>query len=162
MKLYLVRHAHAVSEEEDANRPLSPRGREVALAMAEWIAPVITDDLAGILTSPLVRAKETARIFADAFGMQKLVREVKGLQPEDDPEVIQAVLENRTAPLMLIGHEPHLGRLASLLVTGNRDHPLLIMKKGSVVCLRGENDGDGTWVLEWALKPKLLPGCREE
>jgi phosphohistidine phosphatase len=63
---------------------------------------------------------------------------------------------------VIVGHEPHLGRLVSLLLTGDAERPLVLLKKGGAVCLRGEPGGGGGWLLEWALKPKLLSGIQED
>lgn len=161
MRLYLMRHAHALSEEEDAKRPLSDKGLAAAVRVAEFVAPML-EDIGGILHSPLPRSRETAVILAKALGKPRLLREVKGIEPEDDPDEFLSVLQGRSAPLVVVGHEPHLGRLVSLLLTGDANHPLVLLKKGGVVCLRGEPGGGSTWLLEWALKPKLLAGLLDD
>lgn len=156
MRLFLVRHAHATSDEEHPLRPLNDRGRRVAAAMALWLRPAIPEGLAAILHSPLERSRETAVILADAWGMRERLHETRGLLPEDEPLAACQLLAHRSEPMLIVGHEPHLGRLVSLLLTGNQELPLLLLKKGSVCCLRRPGGPTGPWVLEWMIKPKLI------
>jgi phosphohistidine phosphatase len=95
MRLYLIRHAHAVNEEQDPRRPLCEKGRAVALQVAGFLAPVL-EDVGGILHSPLARSRESAAILARVLGRPRLLREVKGLEPEDDPEDVLSILNGRT------------------------------------------------------------------
>jgi phosphohistidine phosphatase len=162
MRLYLVRHAHAAAEEEDPERPLNERGRRVAASMAAWLKPSIPADLGAIIHSSLARSRQSAEIFAGELGMGDRLLAADGLLPEDDPTLIVPLLQNRAASLMIVGHEPHLGRLASYLLVGERDRPLLLLKKGAVCCLRFVGASEGAWILEWSIKPKLLRSSEEE
>ena len=75
MKLYLVRHAHAVSDAEDPARPLSPRGREVALSMGRWLRGNAAVDIEEVWHSPLVRARETAELVVEGARLKARLRE---------------------------------------------------------------------------------------
>ena len=67
------------------------------------------------------------------------------------------VVNDWTEDTMLVGHLPHLARLAGLLLTGDTDETVVHFQPGTVVCLeRGEN-GDG-WIVTWAVRPELLGG----
>ncbi len=57
---------------------------------------------------------------------------------------------------MLVGHLPHMSRLASLLLKGDAEKNAVNFKQGSVVCL--ENPGDGNFSVEWMVTPELVPG----
>ncbi|MGH2376556.1 MAG: hypothetical protein ACRDIC_24240 [bacterium] len=56
---------------------------------------------------------------------------------------------------MLVGHLPHLGRLASLLLVGTAERAVIRFQMGGVVCLA--RDDSGAWALEWMLVPELVP-----
>lgn len=163
MHLLIIRHAvaedreaFAASGQDDSLRPLTKDGRKkmrvVAAGLSE-VAPAI-DVLA---TSPYVRAAETADIVASAFH-RPASHTVEALTPErpaaefvdwmhtiDGADVVAAV-----------GHEPHLGRLVSWLVSA-RKQPFLELKKGGVCLLDlGPAPSPGTARLLWALTPKQL------
>jgi phosphohistidine phosphatase len=74
--------------------------------------------VAEIHHSGLIRARETAEILAEALGPPRGVHAASGLAPEDDPAVAAAELDLAAEPLMLVGHLPHLARLAATLVGG--------------------------------------------
>lgn len=149
MDAYLVRHGEAKSEEEDVRRPLSERGREeverVARAMAKKGLGVYQ-----IFHSDKVRAKETAEILARFLSPLKGMCELKGLGPQDDPLIATEELKATQNSLMLVGHLPHLGRLASLLVAGNSRGKEINFPAAAVVCLSQRNGG---WKVRWTLDP---------
>lgn len=149
MDAYLVRHGEAKSEAEDVRCPLSERGREeverVARAMAKKGLEVYQ-----IFHSDKVRAKETAEILARFLSPCKGMCEFKGLGPQDDPLIATEELKTTQNSLMLVGHLPHLGRLASLLVAGNFHGKTIEFPAAAVVCLSQRNGG---WKVSWTLDP---------
>jgi phosphohistidine phosphatase len=156
MRLYLVRHAHATTHEEDPLRPLSERGRDVARKVARWLSDTLADTPGLILHSPLARSRETAMIIASELKAEDRLEEVDTLLPEDDPLDTLALLARDERSILVVGHEPHLARLASLLLLGDRDRPLILLKKGAVCCLKSFGQGEGPWIIEWSVKPRLL------
>lgn len=116
--IYLMRHADAVSEEKDPARPLSAKGREqvarvcVALRAGKGFNP------AEIWHSPLARARETAELLAQGLDLAAPLVLTPGLCPNDDPGPIAAILESHKGDVAVVGHEPHLGVLASMMVHG--------------------------------------------
>ncbi len=156
MKLYLVRHAHALSDAEDPTRPLSPKGREVAQAMARWLQRHAAPDVAEVWHSPLVRARETAELFAEGLRLKAQLREVAGLQPEDPPAALAAALAHHGDSVMIVGHEPHLSlltaQLLGLAAGGGVEFP-----KGAVLCLDRVLRG-APWTLLWHVSPTLVFG----
>ena len=86
MKLYLIRHAHAVTEQEDPARPLSLKGETDARHLAAWFRLNGALQPAQFWHSPLVRARATACLLAAGLGGYPLLVETTGLLPEDDPE----------------------------------------------------------------------------
>jgi len=116
--IYLMRHADAVSEEENPARPLSAKGREqvervcVALRAGPGFTP------SEVWHSPLSRARETAELLVQGLGLSAPLVPTSGLRPNDDPGKIAALLESHDGELAVVGHEPHLGVLSSMMARG--------------------------------------------
>jgi phosphohistidine phosphatase len=149
MVAYLVRHGEAKSEAENPHRPLSERGREGVERVARAVAKKGLG-VNQIFHSDKVRARETAEILAFHLSPKSGMCEIKGLAPLDDPLIAKAELETAQSSLMLVGHLPHLGRLASLLVTGKPDVKTVDFTAAAVVCLSKQNGG---WIISWGLDP---------
>ena len=149
MDFYLVRHGDAKPEHEDPRRPLSVQGRKEVEKVAR-AAAAKGIKITAILHSGKLRARETAEILACALSPRGGVREIQGLAPQDDPLVAKAELEAAGAPLMLVGHLPHLGLLASLLVKGDPENEVVSFTAAAVVCL---SHTKGAWKVQWRLTP---------
>jgi len=135
MLLYLIRHAEAADTAPDNARALTARGRHEVATLAHFLRRTKAFCPDEIRHSPLVRARETAQLLARDLDLKAPLRETAGLTPEDDPHTIVAALAGVTHAVALVGHEPHLGALASLLVTGTSDPVVFAMKKGAVLAL---------------------------
>jgi len=153
MKIYLVRHAHAVDGEDDDARELSAKGRRQVRQMGDflrWNGQLATREF---WHSPAVRAQDTAeRLVARLRTKAKLV-EVAGLRHGDDPRGIARRLKTLRRPVAVFGHEPHLSALASLLVAGQAAPALFVLRKGAVLCLEREQ---GRWAACWQVSPEML------
>lgn len=156
--LYLMRHAHAVSEAEDPARPLSRRGRAQVHGLATFLRRHGDIDVERVWHSPLVRARETADILCDQLELKATRREIDGLLPFDDVRGVSRRLCGFGYPLLIVGHEPHLGRLASVLVCGTVDTELVNFKKSAVLCLEREATKSQTilWRVRWFVPPGIL------
>jgi phosphohistidine phosphatase len=75
-----------------------------------------------------------------------------GLAPADDPGRAKSEVEAAREPLMLVGHLPHLSRLASLLLVGDPGREIIRFRNGAIVCLV---QGEGRWLLQWVLTPEF-------
>jgi len=151
---YLVRHGSArpaAPGAVDAERPLDDRGREEVGRVGRHAA-ALGLRVAEIRHSGFVRARESAEILATHLHPARGVREARGLRPNDDPAAARAELEAGDG-LMLVGHLPHLGRLASLLLVGAPDREILRIPAGALVCL---GYTEARWALEWMLTPALV------
>ena len=153
MLLYLIRHAEAVDRTPDAARELSAQGRHEVSILAHFLKRTKAFQPAEIWHSPLVRARETAQLLTHELGIKLPMTEVTGLTPEDDPHVVANTLTRRTRPLALVGHEPHLGALASLLVAGTAQPVVFAMKKSATLALER---GGSRWMVRWHIDPVLL------
>jgi len=158
IRLYLMRHAHAVSEDADAQRPLSATGHEQVRVMAEFLAARGGIEVERVWHSPLLRARETADAFCDQLPVHGNRREIDGLLPYDDIRGVARRLSGFGYPLLVVGHEPHLGRLTSMLVCGNVDQEVVKFTKGALLCLEREALKSHTilWRIRWHLTPSLL------
>jgi phosphohistidine phosphatase len=161
MNLFLLRHGIAVepgalSGASDAGRPLSPEGkkkmRKIALGMKTL---ELSFDL--ILSSPYVRARETAEIVAHEFG--SVLEFTPRLEVGGDPATLVAEVDARARGLtnvLLVGHEPQLSKLISYLLAGNSGLSVTMKKGGlcklDVPRLRYARSAS----LEWLLTPSQL------
>ena len=162
MKIYLVRHGIASQPmdedfEADSQRPLTTRGRDEITRIAGALKKLgLKPDL--ILSSPYVRAEQTANLLAREFNCQQHLLLSDLLVPDGSPAaILSAIVENYMAEeLVIVGHLPCLGLLASLLTAGNLDLAVNI-KKGGVCCLSSDDlRTEPRAVLEWLLTPKIL------
>ncbi|MBI5952495.1 MAG: phosphohistidine phosphatase SixA [Chloroflexi bacterium] len=160
MNLYLIRHAIAVEEsEEDSQRPLTDKGRKKMRNIAKGLRALDVEfDL--ILSSPYVRAAETAEILADVFKMKQEVQFSENLIPSGSPEALIAELnEKHTADsIALVGHEPFLSAMIGLLVADNPNVDITL-KKGGVCSLSADDLHHAhKATMDWLLTPGILVG----
>ncbi len=160
IELYLVRHAiaaeHGPKWPDDRLRPLTPMGQKrFKDAVRGLVAVDVAIDL--VITSPLVRARETAMLLADGLKPKPSVQELDALAPGGKPAaIIDAVARHakRHRRIALVGHEPDLGELAARLL-GARG--LVEFKKGAVCAIDVDSatpGGPGT--LRWLFPPRAL------
>lgn len=150
MELILWRHAEAEPGEPDADRVLTGKGRKQAAKMAEWLDSTLPSGCK-ILVSPSARTRQTAEALGRPF---KLCTE---LAPGATAEQILAVTHwpKSREPVLIIGHQPSLGQLAALLITGTeQDWPI---RKGCVwwIAQRIRDDGTQTYVRA-VMAPELV------
>jgi phosphohistidine phosphatase len=151
--LYLIRHAEALDAANDDIRPLSPRGREQVRQLADFLRGKGLFAPTALWHSPLVRARETATLLAQHLKFSVPLVETRGLRPEDSPVEIASILREQVEPIAVVGHEPHLSALASLLVSGRMAPPRFLFRKGCVLALDG---AENHWSASWQISPDLL------
>ena len=101
MRLFLVRHAEAAPGEPDELRPLTPAGRAVARALGERLAP---EHPTAVVSSPLLRARETAEQIARAAGLTPEADD--RLAPGANAADLQAAIAERGDTVIAVGHQP--------------------------------------------------------
>ncbi len=163
MNLYILRHGIAVERgapgyAKDADRPLTSEGERKLRAIGEAMQKLeLSFDL--ILSSPYVRARQTAEIVADVLKARKKVEYSDSLVPDGSTrELVESLIRLRPVPedIMLVGHEPYLSGLVSLLVSG-KEGLTVVLKKGGLCKLTVESLKHGRCAaLEWLLTPKQL------
>ena len=149
MEFYLVRHGDALSASEDPKRPLSPAGRRSVTDVAR-LARERDVAVSAIYHSGILRAEQTAEILAQFLAPRAGVAEISGLLPEDDPEIGRAHLEAAQQPVMLVGHLPHMRRLAALLVSGDPDRTVVDFGPADLICFSREGL---QWRISWHINP---------
>ena len=163
MNLYIVRHAIAVDEatsdyESDNERPLTDKGRKKMRQIAKALRNIgVEFDL--ILSSPYVRACETAEILADVFKMKKKIVFSDNLSPSGNPELLIGEINEKYTvdSLALVGHEPYLSTLVGMLVSDNAKIDITLKKGG--ICHLSVDDlhyHEHRATLEWLLTPGIL------
>jgi phosphohistidine phosphatase len=115
VRLFIVRHAEAAGGKPDELRPLTPAGRETAKAIGKQLAADgVRPD--AVLTSPLLRARETAAEIARAVGVEAEPDE--RLAPGAEPDDVRAAAAGRGETVVVVGHQPDCGRAAAALGGG--------------------------------------------
>jgi phosphohistidine phosphatase len=156
MQLFLLRHAEAEPHSEnDEVRALTDKGRRQAANIGRFCA---THDIVPdvILTSPLVRARETAEAVADELGVPKRVQIEEFLRVGMTPESSISGLEKYwgRASVMLVGHEPDFSRLAGALIGGHRGS--VRFRKATLLSISLQNLKPGTGTIEFLIPVKCL------
>ena len=150
MHLYLIRHAHALDGDDDARRPLSAKGRKQVRALGRFLRDARAFEAAEIWHSPLRRSGETAALLAKRLKSKVRLVEVSGLRPADAADSLLGKLNGLRHPVAVVGHEPHLSALASLLVADTAAPPRFVLKKCAALRL---DHVDGVWAVRWHVSP---------
>jgi len=98
-----------------------------------------------------LRAQQTAEILGKLLGVD--VVKADSLEPMADTQIWANRLEEQSEDVMLVGHLPHLAKLASQLLTQNQEKPVISFKQGGIVCLEKTEQG---WQVAWMVTPDLL------
>jgi phosphohistidine phosphatase len=163
MDLFLLRHAIASGPEagdfpDDSRRPLTKEGAERMRRIARGMH-ALDLPLERILSSPFLRAKESAEIVAEEFHLKSALELTPELQPGGDPRKLLAVVNARAVNfqhILLVGHEPSLSELISVLL-GGKAQVGVTMKKGGLCHLRSDHLSYGKCAtLEALLAPRHL------
>jgi phosphohistidine phosphatase len=152
MKLYLVQHAKAASEQTDPQRPLTKEGRNEIQKVAAFIKPLnLCVDY--LWHSGKKRSVQTAEILAEVIKVKTLTTH-DGLGPSDDVTVIRNELITTSGDIMIVGHLPFLSKLASLLLAGAESANTVAFKNGGIVCLNYSEENQ--WQIDWVVIPDLI------
>jgi len=162
MNLYIVRHAIAVQRgapdyDDDSQRPLTGKGRKKMENIVKGLHQFEVE-FDTILTSPYVRARDTAKILASEYKMKDKIAFTDNLIPPGDfDRLIDEINEKYNVnSLALVGHEPMLSEFISWLTTGNTEAKIMLKKGG--VCLLSADDlrQERRATLQWLLTPAIM------
>jgi len=156
LTLYILRHAEAEPEARtDAERALTPKGRDQAKAVGRFcceqeICPAL------VLTSPLVRAQQTAKLVCKELGEKTKLETAEFLSAGMNPERAFAHLNklSEPGPLMLVGHEPDLSEFIAASIGGVSES--VRVRKAGLAKLTLPEPKPGVGTLDFLLTPKLL------
>ncbi|MEZ0391061.1 MAG: phosphohistidine phosphatase SixA [Pseudobdellovibrionaceae bacterium] len=166
MKLILFRHGTAIDREEaiqmkmeDSKRPLTEKGREKTEKMAKLLKS-FEENIDGIITSPLIRAQQTAEILTKNLKIEK-IQESAELVPSAPPQAFAQWLKTHAGNstcLIAVGHEPQLSVFASWALGGQAE-TFIDLKKSGMLALEFASFDEITpksAELLWLLQPRLL------
>ncbi len=157
MRIYFLRHGIAADAEswhgDDADRPLTEKGRA---KMAREAATIEELSLAldAIVTSPLLRARQTGRIVAEKLGMLDRLQVDERLGLDFDSTSLADIVQahNAADALMLVGHEPGMSETIGLVVGRAR----IVLKKGALALVELTDPTLPSGDLLWLVPPKIL------
>ena len=159
MKVLLVRHApavrHGTGDVRDHDRPLTRRGRQRFRLAARGLAR-IAERPDVLLTSPLIRARETADIAARAF--KRVTPRIEPALGQDDVDVLVTALKKlrSDATVALVGHEPTLSGLLAHLIGMHQGVDRFAFKKGGAALVNLKEGPSMPGQLLWFVKPRIL------
>jgi phosphohistidine phosphatase SixA len=158
VKLYFVRHGSAASKTtwktDDGLRPLTPSGRQRFSAAAEALADAGVLDPALIVTSPLVRAEQTAKLLRKVLGGSTPIVFDARLGHEFDVAALAQILaeHNTEQSLAIIGHNPSFAAVLSAVV-GGAD---IDVRKGAIALVEIDDVATPSGRLIWLAPPTLF------
>ncbi len=162
MELLVVRHAIAEDREvfaatgrEDALRPLTAEGTRKMKRTARGIREIV-GGIDVLVSSPFTRANETAEILRREYELDR-VETARELEPGTSlPDVVTWLERFDQGVVAIVGHEPHLGRLVTYLVTGIERSAVEVKKGGACLIEFDGKPSAGKGRLIWAIPPGLL------
>jgi phosphohistidine phosphatase len=167
MDLLIIRHAIALERDrhrwrDDGARPLSPAGIRRARKAAAGLKQ-FSKSPDRLLTSPLVRARQTAQILTEVAGWPQ-AEEVPQLSPGEPALAVLTLLgKDRSKLVAVVGHQPGLGALLTTCLLGNGRALPIEMKKNAIACVSFEGSPRaGRAALKWLATPRMLRGFRHD
>lgn len=154
MKLYLVQHAHAKSKEEDPDRPLTNEGWNEMRKVAAFAEKNLRTILTKIYHSGKTRARQSAEAINEYLEPTDGLEATDGLEPMAETNIWLRRLETIKDDVLLVGHLPHLNKLASRLLGQIEDKKMVDFKNAGIVCL--VKDELGRWSVSWVIIPDML------
>ena len=165
-ELYIMRHGIAIARgslrfSDDSKRPLIPEGKEKMREVARGLDRM-GFEVDWIVTSPLVRAVETAEIVAASLASSVPVDFCDALRPGGSPEGLIAFLAQRPnrRKVLIVGHEPDLSELAARLIGAGSQANLAFKKGGCCMISLDQIPPRGPGQLVWWLTPRQLRRLR--
>ncbi len=163
MELYILRHAIAVERgtagfDDDGQRPLTDKGAKKMTRIAKGML-ALGFSLDAIYSSPFVRARQTAEIVAEAFDAREKLELTTHLEVSGDPHKLLKLVNETQGPeasIMLVGHEPYLSSLISILIAGTAELSITLKKGGLCKVTASRLRYGRCATLEWLLTPRLL------
>jgi phosphohistidine phosphatase len=161
MDCVLLRHGIAVERDEwegpDTDRPLTERGAKRVAQVAAGLSRIGVRPT-HVFSSPLIRAIETAKIVHRSLRVRSAVQIVDALLPDAPPNQLLSVMQDLPSEscVLCIGHEPHLGLAASVMLSGRATASFPMKKAGACLIELPMPVKPGRGILRWWLTPSQL------
>ncbi len=159
--LYVIRHGLAgkplEDKKEDELRALTKKGKKEIKSISKALKDLDVE-FDEVITSPLIRALETAEIVHDRCGISKKLLVSDLLKPDSSFEELVKYLNSlkKADTVAIVGHEPHLSAFASYCITHSKDS-FIDLKKGGIILLEIEESiKPGKSKLMWLIEPRQL------
>ncbi len=150
MRVYLMQHGEAKAKDEDPDRHLTDQGQRDVQGVAALLRPLrLTAE--AVWHSGKPRAAQTADALAAGMAVNQGVQ-ARDLGADDDVQPVRDTLEGSRSDVAIVGHQPFLGKLSGLLVSGSADRPAVRFQYGAVACLEKQ---DGSWQVAWMVVPPM-------
>jgi phosphohistidine phosphatase len=165
MEVILVRHAIAHERSpthwpNDSLRPLTPTGREKFRKAARGLARHLPKGVV-LLTSPYLRARDTAVILAGATRRARAIECPELAAHESASKTFDLLRARKEKAVVLVGHEPNLSNFLAVAVAGERARLKIEFKKGAAACVEfARRIEPGQATLRWMLPPRVLRALR--
>ncbi len=158
MKLFLLRHAHALPGEVDALRRLSPRGRRQVRQLSTQAVEEAVATVRVIEHSTLIRSIETAQLLQKYYKVQVPLRKLEGLAPDDVPVLTARLLAKSVGSRLIVGHNPHLSMMVGMMLGLKSGAEGIKFRKAGMVALERlyhptPKHPYGKWRLLWMAVP---------
>ena len=157
-----MRSAQTSSAKIDEDREISQKGKTTINDLAECLDKKDLKDVSEIRHSKLIRARQTAELFNNDAGLKAKLKEAPLLEPNADFRILADIVNKCEKDLILVGHQPNLGLLASYLLTQDCKWDVFIIKKTGLLCLEKTEGPEiqkgwkSAWQLRWLLSPRLF------
>ncbi len=158
MDCILVRHGIAVESNEwtsdDASRPLTEKGRKRTLRVATGLRSLRVEPT-HVLSSPYLRARETAEVLCSVLHVERTLQLCDELQPGRPPSSLVALLATLPfgATVVCVGHEPTLGHLAAVLLSGRTLPAFPFKKAGACLIELPDSVQPARGIMRWWMGP---------
>jgi phosphohistidine phosphatase len=148
-----MQHGQAAWEEHDPARPLTEKGWADTTRVVQYAVERAGVRIARIVHSGKLRAWQSAETWRKYLPAVTITEE-DGLDPKASPEMWSERLAREADDVLLVGHLPHLARLAALLLCANEGKEVITFQNAGIVCL--ERRERGGWSVRWVLTPDIV------
>lgn len=147
-----MQHGEAMREEHDPTRPLTEKGWADTKKVVQHAVGRAGVHVTRIVHSGKLRARQTTDTWREHLPAVTIT-DADGLDPRASPEIWSERLGRETEDVLLVGHLPHLARLAARLLCGSDNKEVIKFQNGGIVCL---DRSDGDWSVRWMLTPEVV------
>ncbi|MDA0349281.1 MAG: hypothetical protein O3C43_19490 [Verrucomicrobia bacterium] len=162
MRLFLLRHAETVPGIKEQLRGLTPKGIKSIQRLVDFLDGKELTGISEIRHSSYLSTGETAKYFQEMAKLKAIIREVPLLEPYADFRILADMLDESDESLLLVGHKPNLGMLASYLLTQGSRVDMFKIKKSGLLCLEKTKSEEidmgwkSRWRIVWQIAPNQL------